>query len=62
MALQNVIYVPELRLNILSTERLKKDNFIKYSNWIPYYLFNKALGKTIVEADVLLGLLIISVS
>ena len=32
MALQNVIHVPELRLNILSTERLKKNNFIGYSN------------------------------
>jgi len=34
LALQNVIHVPGLQLNILSTERLKKDNCIDYSNWI----------------------------
>jgi Reverse transcriptase (RNA-dependent DNA polymerase)/Integrase core domain len=62
IALQNVIHVPELRLNILSTERLKKDNFIGYSNWIPHHLFEGTTGKTIVEADGSSGLPIISVS
>src|SRR5207248_3865607 len=37
IALQNVIHVPDLRLNILSAERLKKDNCIRYSNWIPHH-------------------------
>jgi hypothetical protein len=62
IALQNVIHVPELRLNILSAERLKKDNFIGYSNWIPHHLFDGTTGKTIVEADGSSGLPIISVS
>jgi Reverse transcriptase (RNA-dependent DNA polymerase)/Integrase core domain len=62
IALQNVIHVPELRLNILSAERLKKDNFIGYSNWIPHHLFDGTTGRTIVEADASSGLPIISVS
>ena len=62
IALQNVIHVPELRLNILSTERLKKDNFIGYSNWIPHHLFEGTTGKTIVEADGSSGLPIVSIS
>jgi len=62
IALQNVIHVPELRLNILSAERLKKDNFIGYSNWIPHHLFDGTTGKTIVEADGSSGLPIISVN
>lgn len=61
IVLQNVIYVPDLRLNILSTERLKKDNCIGYSNWIPYHLFDGATGRTIVEADASSGLPVISV-
>src|SRR5438045_9618457 len=40
LPLQNVIHVPDLQLNILSAERLKKDNFIGYSNWIPHHLFD----------------------
>jgi len=61
IALQNVIHVPDLRLNILSAERLKKDNCIGYSNWIPHHLFDGATGKTIVEADASSGLPVISV-
>jgi hypothetical protein len=61
IALQNVIHVPDLRLNILSAERLKKDNCIGYSNWIPHHLFDGTTGRTIVEADASSGLPIISV-
>jgi hypothetical protein len=61
LALQNVIHVPDLRLNILSAERLKKDNCIGYSNRIPHHLFDGTTGKTIVEADGSTGLPIISV-
>ena len=32
IALQNVIYVLDLQLNILFAKRLKKDNCIRYSN------------------------------
>jgi hypothetical protein len=62
LALQNIIYMPDLKLNILSTERLKRNNYIRYSNWILYHLFDRATGKTIVEADRLSGLLVISVN
>ena len=61
IALQNVIHVPDLRLNILSAERLKKDNCIGYSNWMPHHLFDGATGKTIVEADASSGLPVISI-
>ena len=50
IALQNVIHVLDLRLNILSAERLKKDNCIGYSNWIPHHLFDGATDRTIVES------------
>ena len=56
-----MVYVPDLKLNILSIERLKKDNCVGYSNWMPYHLFDGAIGKTIVEADGSLGLLVILV-
>ena len=61
LALQDVIHVPDLRLNILSAERLKKDNYIGYSNWIPHHLFDGATGKTIVEADGSSGLPVVSI-
>jgi hypothetical protein len=32
LALQNVIYISNLQLNILFAEHLKKNNFIKYFN------------------------------
>jgi hypothetical protein len=32
IALQNIIYMLNLQLNILSAKRLKKDNCIRYSN------------------------------
>ena len=60
LALQNVIFVPDLRLNILSTERLKRDNCIGYSNWIPHHLFDGVTGKTIAEADGSSGLPILT--
>jgi hypothetical protein len=51
LALQNIIYVPDLKLNILSTKRLKRDNYVRYSNWILYHLFDRATRRTIVEAN-----------
>jgi hypothetical protein len=56
LALRNVIYVPDLRLNILSTERLRRDSCVGYSNWIPHHLFDGATGRTIAEADESSGL------
>ena len=57
-----MIYVLNLKLNILSTKRLKRDNYVRYSNWILHYLFNRATGRTIIKANRSFGLLIISVS
>jgi gag-pre-integrase-like protein len=61
LALQNVIYVPDLKLNILSTEHLKRDNCVGYSNWMPHHLFDGTTGRMIVEADGSSGLPVISI-
>ena len=62
LALQNVIYILNLKLNILLTERLKCNNYVKYSNQILYYLFDRATRRTIVKANRSLGLPVISFS
>ncbi len=49
--LEKVIHIPNLRLNIVSTERLKEDSYIGYSNLIPHCLYDGATGETLVEAD-----------
>ena len=56
-----MVYVLDLKLNILSIEHLKKDNCVRYSNWMPYYLFDGATRKTIVEANRSSRLLVILV-
>ncbi len=60
LILTGVIYAPRLKVNVLSTERLKKDHYIGYSNWFPHRLFEGETGRTIVEADISSGLPIIS--
>ena len=56
----NVIYVSRLKVNVLSIERLKKDNYIGYLNWFSYRLFEGETGKIIVEVDISSGLPVIS--
>ncbi len=49
-----------MKVNVLSIERLKKDNYIDYLNWFPYRLFEGETGRIIIEADISSGLPIIS--
>ena len=59
--LEKVIYIPNLRLNIVSTERLKEDSYIKYSNFIPHCLYDGAIGETLVKVDDLSEIPVITV-
>jgi len=61
VVLEKVIHIPNLRLNIVSTERLKEDSYIGYSNLIPHCLYDGATGETLVEADGLSGIPVITV-
>ncbi len=61
VVLEKVIYVSNLRLNIVSTERLKEDSYIGYSNLMPHCLYDGATGETLVEADDSSGILVITV-
>ncbi len=49
--LEKIIHIPNLRLNIVSTERLKENSYIKYSNFIPHYLYDGATEETLIEVD-----------
>ena len=55
MVLKDVIYSPSLLVNVISTERLKKDNYVGYSNW-PNRLFDGGTGETIARTDTSSGL------
>jgi len=46
----------------MSTERLKEDSYIKYSNLIPHCLYDGVTGKTLVEANNSSGILVITVN
>ncbi len=60
--LEKVIHIPNLQLNIVSTERLKENSYIRYSNLISHCLYDGATGETFVKADNSLGILVITVS
>ena len=59
--LEKVIHIPNLRLNIISTERLKKDSYIGYSNLILHYLYDGVTGEILVEVDDSSGIPVITV-
>ena len=59
--LEKVIYIPNLLLNIMSTERLKEDSYIKYSNLMPHFLYDGTTGETLVETDNSSGIPVITV-
>src|SRR6266536_3832478 len=61
VVLEKVIYISNLLLNIVSTERLKEDSYIRYSNLISHCLYDGATGEILVEADGLLGIPVITV-
>ena len=48
---EKIIYILNLQLNIVSTERLKEDSYIRYSNLIPHCLYDGVIGETLVEVD-----------
>jgi hypothetical protein len=60
LILYDVVYVPTLKINIISPEQLKTRNHVGYTYWFPNRLFNRNTQKTIVEADLSSGLPIIS--
>jgi hypothetical protein len=51
LVLRSVIYMIYLHLNILSTERLKKNSCISYNNLFLYRFYNGIFGKILIEAD-----------
>jgi hypothetical protein len=59
LVLKNLIYKIHLRLNILSTERFKKDSYMDYNNLFLYCFYDGTFGKILIEADEFLGILII---
>ncbi|SRR6266498_5699391 len=61
VVLEKVIYISNLRFNIVSTERLKEDSYIRYSNFIPHCLYDGVTGKIFVKVNDLLGILVIIV-
>ena len=50
-----MIYIPNLEINVISIERIKKDNAIRYLNHNPYSLFNirtnQLIEAIIVKSD-----------
>ncbi len=61
VVLEKVIYVPNLLLNIVSTERLKEDSYIGYSNLMPHCLYDGATGEILIKADSSSGIPVITV-
>jgi hypothetical protein len=53
--MQDVIYIPKLEFNVISTERIKKDNTIGYTNHNLHGLFdirtNKLIEAITVKSD-----------
>jgi len=58
--LEKIIYISNLRLNIVFTERLKEESYIGYFNLIPHYLYDGVTGEILVKVDNLLGILVIT--
>ena len=54
--LQNVLYLPNLQMNILSTKKLGDDHHIGYSSFEPHCLFEGHIGNILVEVNELMGL------
>ena len=52
VTLQDVIYIPNLEINVISTERIKKDNAIGYSNHNPHGLFDTRTNQLIQAISV----------
>src|SRR6516162_5600367 len=59
ITLYDVLYVPQLRFNLISTECLRRENFIGY-NSIPNTLYNGEDGSVITTADSSSGIPIVN--
>jgi len=55
MTLMQVIHIPDLEVNIMSTKRLRNDNIIKYNNYGPNRLYNIKLNKLVADINVILA-------
>ncbi len=62
VVLEKIIYISNLRFNIVSTEQLKEDSYIKYSNFILYCLYDGVTEETLVKTDNLLEILVIIIN
>ena len=55
ITLQDVIYIPKLEFNVISTERIRKDNALGYKNYNPHGLFDirtdQLIEAIIVKSD-----------
>ena len=60
--LEKVIYILNLRLNIVSTERLKENNYIRYSNLISHCLYDGTTWEILVKADNSSKILVITIN
>lgn len=56
ITLQDVIYIPQLEFNVISTERIKKDNALGYRNHDPHGLFDIRTDRLIEAITVKSGL------
>lgn len=56
IVLKDVVYVPNLKVNTICPERLKKDNCVGYTNWQQNRLFDGKTGLTLTNLDVLNGI------
>ena len=53
MTIIEVIYIPNLEINIMSTERLRDDNTIKYNNYDLNRLYDIKLNKLVADINVI---------
>jgi hypothetical protein len=56
ITLQDVIYIPKLEFNVISTERIKKDKALSYRNHDPHGLFDIRTNQLIEAITVKSGL------
>ncbi len=59
--LEKIIYVSNLLFNIVSTERRKENNYIKYFNIISHCLYDGVMGEIFIKIDNLLEIPVITI-
>ena len=53
MTLMQVIHIPNLEVNIMSTERFRDDNVIRYNNYGPNRLYDIKSNKLVADINVI---------